>query len=849
MTRLVPRWSRIVLGSTLLAVAAPAGGDAPSARFRLLETPVERPSEGAIEWSRIGVAGAPLTPKTEVLDLELPGGVHHTALRSRVHERRTGDFAWHGRIAGYGDDYQVLLTVSRGYVVGLIDAPEGAYEVTTTSDGGQVAMLLDQGLLPPCAGELEPEGGPEPDHPPASWTAPGRAAGDAVDEIQVMSLYTPQARNAAGGTAAIEATIQAAVDSANQVFANSAMPARYHLAYTGLASRNDSGDLSSDLVWLREDPDVAALRDLYFADMVSLIVADGGGSCGIGYVIAEGFEPADFGPWAFQVTQRSCAVGNHSYAHEHGHNLGMQHNPENASSGAPLHPWSHGHYHDGQYRTVMSYVDPCSSGCPRRGYFSNPDVLHMGLPTGIPEQRDNHRTGNTTAPFAANWRQGVVGPHDDAAYVLTSPPVPSTMYAGQLVNVSMRMRNTGTTAWTPEAGYKLGSQSPQDNQHWGFGRLHLSGAIAPGQEALFGAVFTAPSTPGTYAFHWRMLREGVHWFGATTPYLEVTVQQDNAAFLWQSVPSTMVPGQPYNVSVRMRNTGSTTWPAGGSIRLGSQNPQDNQTWGLHRVLLPATVPPGGWVTFQFTVVAPSVPGTYNFRWRMLRESVAWFGALTPNVAVSVQPPQPPAAPSNLVAAYDAPAARIQLNWTDNSHNEDGFEVQFSYGGSPWSNPTPPTVPANVTTWQSAPDPPSGSYQFRVRAFRAGLSSSWSNVAPVTAFPVPPVDDASFVWQSVPGVMNAGQQYVASVTMHNTGTTTWTAAANHRLGSQNPQDNHTWGLGRVLLPWSVPPGGQVTFSFFVNAPATPGNHDFQWRMLREGVAWFGASTPNVVVVVQ
>ena len=156
MTRLVTRWSRIVLGSTLLAVAAPAGGDAPSARFRLLETPVERPSEGAIDWSRIGVEGAPLTAQTEVLDLELPGGVRHTALRSRVDERRTGDFAWHGRIAGHGDDYQVLLTVSRGYVVGLIDAPEGAYEVTTTSDGGQVAMLLDQSLFPPCAGELEP---------------------------------------------------------------------------------------------------------------------------------------------------------------------------------------------------------------------------------------------------------------------------------------------------------------------------------------------------------------------------------------------------------------------------------------------------------------------------------------------------------------------------------------------------------------------------------------------------------------------------------------------------------------------------------------------------------------------
>src|SRR5450631_2848376 len=64
--------------------------------------------------------------------------------------------------------------------------------------------------------------------------------------------------------------------------------------------------------------------------------------------------------------------------------------------------------------------------------------------------------------------------------------------------------------------------------------------------------------------------------------------------------------------------------------------------------------------------------------------------------------------------------------------------------------------------------------------------------------------ARFVTQNVPATMIAGQQYAVTVTMLNTGTDTWTQAAAYRLGSQNGQDNLTWGLGRVDVPTSVGP---------------------------------------------
>ncbi|MDO5505070.1 MAG: RHS repeat-associated core domain-containing protein [Pseudoxanthomonas suwonensis] len=120
------------------------------------------------------------------------------------------------------------------------------------------------------------------------------------------------------------------------------------------------------------------------------------------------------------------------------------------------------------------------------------------------------------------------------------------------------------------------------------------------------------------------------------------VPTDSAAFASQVVPSSMAAGQSYSVRVAMRNSGDTTWSAGGGYVLGSQNPANNSHWGLSRVALPANVPPGGTVSFNFTAKAPATAGVYNFQWRMLKGST-WFGASSSNVRVTVHaaPVDPP----------------------------------------------------------------------------------------------------------------------------------------------------------------------------------------------------------------
>ncbi|HEV2798920.1 MAG TPA: NBR1-Ig-like domain-containing protein [Pyrinomonadaceae bacterium] len=124
-----------------------------------------------------------------------------------------------------------------------------------------------------------------------------------------------------------------------------------------------------------------------------------------------------------------------------------------------------------------------------------------------------------------------------------------------------------------------------------------------------------------------------------------------------------------------------------------------------------------------------------------------------------------------------------------------------------------------------------------------------NFAPYQACPISPPGGSngmSFVSQSVPYSMEAGYGYDVSVTMRNTGTSTWSDQGLFRLGAQNPIDNYTWGLNRVAVPTSVPPGGEVTFNFYVAAPSTPGAYNFQWQMMQDGVGWFGDMTPNIIV---
>jgi hypothetical protein len=115
-------------------------------------------------------------------------------------------------------------------------------------------------------------------------------------------------------------------------------------------------------------------------------------------------------------------------------------------------------------------------------------------------------------------------------------------------------------------------------------------------------------------------------------------------------------------------------------------------------------------------------------------------------------------------------------------------------------------------------------------------------------PPPEVEEAAFVSQSFPAQVLPGATFSGTVTMENTGTTLWGRYETVRLGSQSPQDNTRWGTGRIDLPRDVPAGDTIALTLNLTAPAELGLHPMQWRMVRDGVAWFGETTALIEIEV-
>lgn len=110
------------------------------------------------------------------------------------------------------------------------------------------------------------------------------------------------------------------------------------------------------------------------------------------------------------------------------------------------------------------------------------------------------------------------------------------------------------------------------------------------------------------------------------------------------------------------------------------------------------------------------------------------------------------------------------------------------------------------------------------------------------------NSAQFVSQSVPLNGIAGQQFNFSVTMHNSGTTTWTSAKRYRMGDTIAPYNHWVPLttdvnaARLLLAADVPPGADAIFQGVGTFPTAPGSYQMQWIMLQDTVQTFGPATP-------
>jgi hypothetical protein len=109
------------------------------------------------------------------------------------------------------------------------------------------------------------------------------------------------------------------------------------------------------------------------------------------------------------------------------------------------------------------------------------------------------------------------------------------------------------------------------------------------------------------------------------------------------------------------------------------------------------------------------------------------------------------------------------------------------------------------------------------------------------------DMATIISENIPTTMNAGQQYSVSVTVQNTGETTW-SWEQFKLGTVGDSDPFATST-RFAIPTgtAVTPGQQVTFSFTLRAPTHAGTYATEWRMCHELVRFFGARLSKIITV--
>jgi hypothetical protein len=90
----------------------------------------------------------------------------------------------------------------------------------------------------------------------------------------------------------------------------------------------------------------------------------------------------------------------------------------------------------------------------------------------------------------------------------------------------------------------------------------------------------------------------------------------------------------------------------------------------------------------------------------------------------------PTAPSDLTVT-GASSDRIDLGWTDNSSDEDGFKIWRSPNGATgWTQVG--TVGADVTTFSDTTVVAGSTYYYRVNAYNAAGDSAYSNTVSATA---------------------------------------------------------------------------------------------------------------------
>jgi len=414
--------TRLVVAISLLGfcLSSPAAvvEKAPAVGGLFLDVPVDLPVKARATVSR-----------RRVVTVDLPALRARKAAGATLHFNLFSDALFEGvveQVVERGDDDFTVMGSLKGETHSAFSvAVKDGVAVMNLRRDGRIFHLrhlensfydvreIDSTRFPPCATTEKHAVAAPVAAEPAKGAAAKSAEPDSGATIDVMIVYTPVSRAAAGGTAAIEALVNLAVDESNVAFQRSQITPRLRLVYQQemtnyVQSTVNVFDTELDRLTNPSDgfiDQVHALRNAYGADMVSMLIDDDE-YCGLAWLMTT--LSAGFESMAFSVVGWDCATGLYTLAHELGHNMGCEHDRQNAGVG--LYPYSYGwRFNAGgsTYRTVMAYAPGT-----RIQNFSNPNVRYAGVATGVAAGQANAANNalsiNNAAFTVANWRQEVV---------------------------------------------------------------------------------------------------------------------------------------------------------------------------------------------------------------------------------------------------------------------------------------------------------------------------------------------------------------------------------------------------------------------------------------------------------
>ena len=324
-----------------------------------------------------------------------------------------------------GDPYSnIMLTVQDDVALANLRTSKGYYQVRYMGNGIHEVRQFDEFKTPLCGAPLIPE---TPGDTMGDSEAPDSAAPESADltasddgtQFDVLVVYTTDAVSKVGGTSAMIATVNLAIDETNGAYLASQIDPRLRLVHHESVVYGVK-DSAASLSALRSTTDnvldhVHTLRNTHGADLVAML-QDLEGSCGRAYLMTN--LSSGFSSSAFSVTDYNCATGYYSFGHEIGHNLGCHHAAGDAGvpQGGGLFNYSHGWRWLGtnsvQYRSILAY-----SPGRRIQRFSNPNVFFEGTATGVPTSASNQAYNalsiNNAALTASQWRTAASGPSED----------------------------------------------------------------------------------------------------------------------------------------------------------------------------------------------------------------------------------------------------------------------------------------------------------------------------------------------------------------------------------------------------------------------------------------------------